>query len=338
MSVRFVFEADDLARTQVASAPDPLWETLLSLHVLQEREGKAAFGRWRERTRSLLPASVRHHLCALAPPRGYSPDFLTPSESANGLEAGLEALLSTPGKRLRTDLRRLAVNRHVPEWARDIRPRGLKRLAEAVGSYHRRAIAPYHAQIRGHLEADRAERAHRVLNGGVEHLLDGLHPKLRWEPPVLEIRGTLVDREVRLGGRGLRLVPSFFCRRKPVTLRDASLQPVLVYPVEHQPGWDEPDVRARARPEAEESPCVALLGRTRAAALEAVASGCTTSELARRLNISPATATHHTAILREAGLITSHRSGASVHHTLGSLGSALLRGASSPRGDAVPAA
>ncbi|QPP07089.1 winged helix-turn-helix transcriptional regulator [Streptomyces bathyalis] len=337
MPIRIHFEAEDLARTQVAGAPDPLWETLLSLHVLQEREGTSVFGKWRKRTRALVPAYVRHFLCALAPPRGYSPDFLTPAESANGLEAGLEALLSTSRERLGTDMSRLAVNRHVPERARDVGPRGLERLADAISSYHAQAIAPYHTQIRGHLEADRAERAHRVLNGGVEHLLDGLHPNLRWEPPVLEVRGTHVDRDVPLGGRGLRLVPSFFCRRNPVTLREVSLQPVLVYPVEHQPGWDEADFRVRPKTDSEESPCAALLGRTRAAALEVVASGCTTSELARRLNISPATATHHTAILREAGLITSHRAGASVHHTLGSLGSALLRRASHS-GDALPAA
>ncbi|MGG7569142.1 helix-turn-helix domain-containing protein [Streptomyces sirii] len=42
--------------------------------------------------------------------------------------------------------------------------------------------------------------------------------------------------------------------------------------------------------------------------------------------VSPAMATHHTAILREAGLIASNRTGGSVHHTLRSLGEALLRG------------
>jgi DNA-binding transcriptional ArsR family regulator len=328
MAIRIHFGAEDLARTQVASAPDPLWETLLSLHLLQEREGWTVFGKWRERTRARLPASERNLLFALAPPRGYSPDFLTPAESAHGLDAGLEALLSTPRDRLRTDLRRLTANRQVPQWARDVSPRGLERLVDAVGTYHSLAIAPYHAQIRAHLEADRAKRAQRVLNGGVEDLLDGLHPKLSWEPPVLVVRGARVDRDMYLGGRGLRLVPSFFCRRNPVTLRDVTLQPVLVYPVEHQPGWADADFERRRRVESGESPCAALLGRTRAAALEVVASGCTTSELARRLNVSPATATHHTAILRDAGLITSHRTGGNVHHALGSLGSALLRRAS----------
>lgn len=57
-----------------------------------------------------------------------------------------------------------------------------------------------------------------------------------------------------------------------------------------------------------------------------MALGCATSELARRLDVAPATATHHTAILREAGLITSHRTGGHVHHQLGALGAALLRG------------
>ncbi|WP_314171435.1 ArsR/SmtB family transcription factor [Streptomyces winkii] len=337
MPIRIHFGADDLARTQVASAPDPLWETLLSLHLLQEREGKTVFGRWRERTRSRLPVSVRNLLFPLAPPRGYSPDFLTPAESADGLEAGLEALLSTPRERLRTDMRRLAASRHVPVWARDVGPRGLERLADAVSSYHELALAPYQSQIRGHVEADRAERAQRVLNGGVQGLLDGLHPNLSWQPPVLELRGTRVNRDMCLHGRGLRLVPSFFCRRNPVTLRDPALQPVLVYPVQHQPGWADAHTEGRRQTESGQSPCAALLGRTRAAALEVVASGCTTSELARRLNVSPATATHHTAVLRDAGLITSHRAGGNVRHTLGTLGSALLQSAA-PADEALPTA
>ncbi|MCH6161961.1 ArsR/SmtB family transcription factor [Streptomyces marispadix] len=335
MPIRIHFGADDLARTQVASALDPLWETLLSLHLLQERHGETVFGRWRERTRSRLPVSVRNLLFPLAPPRGYSPDFLTPSESADGLEAGLEALRRTSRERLRTDMRRLAASRHVPVWARDVGPRGLERLADAVGSYHELALAPYQSQIRGHLEADRAERAQRMLNGGVAGLLDGLHPNLSWEPPVLELRGTRVDRDMCLHGRGLRLVPSFFCRRNPVTLRDPALQPVLVYPVQHESGWA--DAERRRRPESRQNPCAALLGRTRAAALEMVASGCTTSELARHLDVSPATASHHTAVLRDAGLITSHRAGGNVRHTLGTLGSALLEQAS-PTGEALPTA
>src|SRR5256885_3914558 len=73
-------------------------------------------------------------------------------------------------------------------------------------------------------------------------------------------------------------------------------------------------------------PLGSLLGSTRAAALEATVSGCTTTELARRCKISPAAASHQATVLREAGLITTRRAGASVRHEVTQLGIWLLSG------------
>jgi DNA-binding transcriptional ArsR family regulator len=41
--------------------------------------------------------------------------------------------------------------------------------------------------------------------------------------------------------------------------------------------------------------------------------------------VTPTTASHHTNVLRDAGLITSHRHANTVLHTLTPLGAALLR-------------
>ncbi|MGW0534880.1 hypothetical protein [Streptomyces sp. NPDC003032] len=69
---------------------------------------------------------------------------------------------------------------------------------------------------------------------------------------------------------------------------------------------------------------VSLLGRTRAAALHVTAEGRTTSELARRLNVTAAAASQHATVLRNTDLITSRRGG-SVLHLITPLGPALLR-------------
>ncbi|WCD91099.1 hypothetical protein KPP03845_200060 (plasmid) [Streptomyces xanthophaeus] len=68
-----------------------------------------------------------------------------------------------------------------------------------------------------------------------------------------------------------------------------------------------------------------LLGRTRAAALQVTAEGCTTSELARRLNVTAAAASQHASVLRNTDLITTSRRGGSVLHLITPLGLALLR-------------
>ncbi|MFJ3968984.1 hypothetical protein ACIPYR_12560 [Streptomyces parvus] len=67
------------------------------------------------------------------------------------------------------------------------------------------------------------------------------------------------DGDLHLGGRGLSLVPSFFCTERPATLIDPELPPVLVYPVSRRPASAAP---LDGLPE--------LLGRTRALALCAV--------------------------------------------------------------------
>ncbi|MFJ8791547.1 ArsR/SmtB family transcription factor [Streptomyces sp. NPDC102462] len=122
-------------------------------------------------------------------------------------------------------------------------------------------------------------------------------------------------------GRGLLLLPSFFCWGAPITLRDAGPSPVIVYPIAHDLGWS----RADARPDREA--LRALLGRTRADLLAAIADGGgSTTELARRLVVSPAAVSQHATALRDAGLIVTRRRGQGVHHCATPLGNALLNG------------
>jgi DNA-binding transcriptional ArsR family regulator len=58
--------------------------------------------------------------------------------------------------------------------------------------------------------------------------------------------------------------------------------------------------------------------------LDVVGDGALTSEVARRLGISPAAASQHTTVLRNAGLLLSQRDRNMVRHTLTPLGRALL--------------
>ncbi|MFI6160449.1 helix-turn-helix domain-containing protein [Micromonospora haikouensis] len=377
--IRILFTPDDLARVRIAEAPDPMWEVLLSIHLLQGRPEAPGIRQWWRQTRRQLPPAARL-LAELAPPRGYSPDFLTPSAGTYGLAAGIEALLATRPRRLAGDLRRLAEQRRPAPLARSLaraEPASLRLVADAVGDYHRAAVAPYWPVIRAAVTADRATRLQTLTGHGFEGLVGSLHPDLRWRAPVLELHGTSFSRDVRLGGRGLRLVPSFFCWRRPTLLRDPELPPVLVYPVAHRPAlvpappeqayavgpadragrgrsdaarttdlgtaapdrpdtgwatgldtaqaagldtaWPPPSVDA-----AEGASLAALLGGTRAAVLAAVGAGCSTSELARRVGVSAATASQHASVLRAAGLIDTRRTGGSVLHTLRPLGRHVL--------------
>ncbi|GGU57865.1 transcriptional regulator [Streptomyces albospinus] len=263
-------------------------------------------------------------LAPLVPTRGYFPDFLTPAEGLLGMDEALAALRETPAARLHDELSRLApaAGRPLPAWIRDMadgETRALSRLAGILRRYYEAAVAPYWPRVQGRIEADRAARGRALLDGGADRLLASLPPMMRWRPPVLEADYP-VERDLHLAGRGLLLLPSYFCRRTPVTFYNPDLTPVLVYPVEHQAPRLTPPVppdRSLGR----------LVGQTRSAILHGIGVGCTTSELARRVDVSLASASQHATVLRDAGLLVTLRQGNAVLHTLTPLGAALLRGA-----------
>jgi DNA-binding transcriptional ArsR family regulator len=156
-----------------------------------------------------------------------------------------------------------------------------------------------------------------------------------WKPPVLEIPGyrPLVHPEAdfHLAGRPLVLAPSVFCG--PVPQLFASPQAdtvVMVYPALNNPVdavalWAPPaDTR---QVDAPVPPVLAaLLGRTRAVVLCVIADypACTTTQLAQRAGISPASASEHAATLRSAGLTTLTRERKTALHRLTHLGLTLL--------------
>ncbi|MBW8801297.1 MAG: helix-turn-helix transcriptional regulator [Streptomyces sp.] len=260
---------------------------------LQTSQGLVEFGHWRRETGRRLSRDRRashalHTLRSVIPASGYIPDFLTPSATGECLEAGLDTLRATPRDRLAAELTRFADTRPVPGWMR---------------GPHEPAVASLT------LVSDALRASFRTL----------LEPHFaRWNPPYLEVDYP-VDRELRLEGRGLTLVPSYFCWRRPTALADPDLDPVLVYPVMKQPL----DI-AKAGEERLER----LLGRTRSAVLVDVAGHRTrtTTELARALGLAPASASYQVGVLRGAGLVVSRRDGKHVEHTATPLALNLLAG------------
>lgn len=319
--LRLHFSSEDLSRIRFARRPDPLWEAVLSITLLGSKQGRTVFSPWRAHARSelvKLPHEQLRLLRYLAPPRGSFPDFLTPLKASQGLEEGIDAVLSTPRSRLRRELEILPGN---PSWARPLAEGDLEiltSLGQALRNYHQAVISPYEPRIQTLIDSERAIRTKPMLDHGSEALLGSLGPIMRWSPPILEVDYPL-EREVHLAGRGLRLVPSAFCWRYPITFIDPDLPPVLVYPVHRTHHW-----WANPANEHGSKSLANLLGVTRAACLKVIEDGCTTGELARRVGVAQPTASQHATTLREAGLITTIRLANTVIHTLTPLGAALL--------------
>ncbi|ALG07772.1 winged helix-turn-helix domain-containing protein [Kibdelosporangium phytohabitans] len=203
--------------------------------------------------------------------------------------------------------------RALPTWAAELAGGDighLRALTDALRGYHRAAGHDHPKDLARSLADDIRRRTQAMARGGVDGLLASFLPLLRWRRPVLETAYP-VAKDVHLNGRGLLLVPSRYCCGTPVTFDDPRSRPVLVYPLI---GWQRPP-----------RPLMALLGNTRACVLHATAMPSTTSELARQLGISTASASEHATVLRKAGLIASQRDANSVLHALTRLGEDLLR-------------
>ncbi|MEU0159251.1 ArsR family transcriptional regulator [Streptomyces sp. NPDC006261] len=354
--LRIHFTAQDLEYVRIARSPDPLWEIVCSVCRLQTDEGRIAFGLWRRAVTPLLRGggggggeragggggvdrAVAVALRSLMPCGPYIPDFLTPAVDGGiaDLRQGVDRVLSTPRSRLLREFRLLAESeagaravagpgpgaraRAVRPFAAEQLARGdaaaLRALGGLLTAYDAAFVAPYRPWIDAAVASDVAWRSRELAAGGTRALLETFRPMARWSPPVLEVTYP-VDRDLHLAGRGLLLVPSYFCWRKPITLFDGALLPVLVYPVEKPV-----QLPAAATSGASLS---RLLGPTRAALLyEVSARGCaTTSELALAVRCSLPNTCQQLAILREAGLAACRKEGRCVLHHPTPLGRRLL--------------
>jgi DNA-binding transcriptional ArsR family regulator len=336
VTVRLQLNADDLAKVRVSASWGPFNEGLLSLKHLHDARPSILVEGWRRVARGHLGEWIAP-LLALTP-RHALVDLHTVVGETSSIEHAVERLEAAPGDHLSDELTCLGPwMDSCGSWARlwrhdlaDGNRHARRELAGLIWRYHESAIEPSWSRIAAHLEAERARCGRIMATRGAGELLNSLHPKVRWQPPFLEVNETPGDSNGRvdvLGGRSLFLVPSVFCLERPWILwniRDESSPKLLVYPVLR--GLDDAAALWADGAAPGQNALARLLGSTRAGALDAVADVCTTTELARRLGVSPATASHHAGVLREARLIRTSREGNAVRHRLTDLGTALLNG------------
>src|SRR3954470_4523307 len=318
--VRFVFSVEDLAHTRFAISP--MFELERSLLALRDPSTAALHVPFLRSLSGRLAGIELEPAVALTPPSGYSPDFTTPPPAGplGRIEDDLAALRSTPVRQIRRDME-LFRSQHprspvVGPWLAHPRREGT-RLAKVRQAYWERALEPVWPRIRAFLDADIAHRARLLTEGGAGALFAGLHPDVAWGGDHLDVTVPRHEATIDLAGRGLLLMPSAFQWARPAVIDLAPWQPTLIYPARGIATlWDDaaavPDGLAR------------LLGPTRAAVLADLSAPRSTTELARRLSVSPANASHPLTVLRDAGLISSRREGRAVLYVRTPTGDALV--------------
>lgn len=335
--LRLHFTAADLARVRT-TVLGPLAETELALWNLQQRDRRAVFGDWRSRTGPRVPADGRDLARFLARPAGGLVDLFSLTGPAAGIDEAVDLLRRVPHRQLAEEFtfHPGMARRRAPWLGRVLEGDGAarERMTRALSQCHEVAVAPYWDRIQHHLNLELTLLGQLTARSGVAALFGHLHPMLWWKAPVLEIPGYRhwqASGDLHLSGRDLVLVPSVFGGPAPqLFTRREGHQVLLIYPaLRDLPAasaiWSgsayAPNTSATAPP-----PLIALLGRTRATVLTAIADHglCTTTELAAHTKVSLASASEHATVLRRAGLIAVTRDRKHARHSISPAGLSLL--------------
>ncbi|MCP2338555.1 ArsR/SmtB family transcription factor [Actinomadura rupiterrae] len=330
MMIEFVFTPDDAARVRFAFSP--VWEAVGALRVLADPSRRALHLPWLRAVQPRLEGLDLRLLRVLVPATGYVADFLTPPPSTPlpDFAAELETILATPREVVVEELLWSGSRGTplLPQGRREPAPpvqRGLsadpeatlETVAEQMDLFHRVAIQPFWGRIQELLEGDVLRRSRALTEHGAAGVFVGLHETVTWDNGVLRI-GRPWDFHGGLDGKGLLLVPSVFTWPR-VQVVAPPYQAMLSYPVSGVATvWE-------TRPARRSGALGALVGRVRAEVLHALDAPSSTTELARRLGVTPGAVSQHLAVLRSCDLVTGHRMGRRVVYVRTPAGDTLAR-------------
>ncbi|APE26713.1 ArsR/SmtB family transcription factor [Streptomyces venezuelae] len=310
--LRVHFAAEDFARIRFAPRPAPLQELHAALTTAVTQRGGPLFAPWRGRILRSLPAASSP-LADLAP-AGRPPSFL--DVIGDTMAEGFEQIRATSPGLVRVELERVYGTMPVPRWIRGLHAgdeTAWHTLHRAQQAAFETVLAPVWSVVQDLHRKEFTRYALTVAEYGVAGTLTGLAPGSRLHEGRWEWPGAAPDRDVRLNGRGLVLLPTFHHPAGPL-LQDTPGHPVvLTYPA-------GPGLPPAAGPVVSAEALAAVLGRTRLDALRLLAEPHTTTSLANALHVSNATASSHAAALRLAGMATTTRAGRSVTHQRTALG------------------
>ncbi|MCZ7460346.1 DUF5937 family protein [Streptomyces sp. WMMC940] len=328
----------DVARVRFSVSP--LGETVYSFRMLATPERRRQHQPWVDDVRLKLRGVDLRPLRSVIPPTGYVPDFLTPAPTAthSGIDGELEAVRATSPEHFVDEVAWMAGDQGTPAtWRQEAEPlhrrmlaepeKAIAQLTELLRTYWTLALEPHWRRMHGGLQSDIRARMRVMESAGSASVVSSLHERIAWQDNQLTVRSAYTFHET-LGGQGIVLVPSIFCGPEVLTMLPP-LQSMIVYP---RPGvadlWQNHGQNLT-------SPLAALLGSVRAAVVVALAVPASTSELAAEIDVTPGAISQHLAVLRGCSLVTSHRAGRRVIHSLTETGEELVRGAEHSLGRAA---
>lgn len=310
--------------TAVRFGISPGHELCHAVRVLQHPEAAPLQWGWLRATRAHIPREAFDVLALVIRDEGYFPDFLTSSPAWDITPTDEAARLrEIDDERFAYDMTKVLVRsqgarRDAVQRMLDHPDRARAMIADAWTMMWDAAIAPVWMQLERLLRADIAVRSRRIAADGIGETIATLHERVSWADGAVRVQLNIWSETVDCRGSGLVLVPSVMGSLGCSVLTEAPAPPTLFYPAQGVTAtWArEPATVADA--------LGALLGPARAQILLGAHEPRTTTQVAHDGGIAISTASHHLAVLRDAGLVTATREGARMIHRRTPLGEALV--------------
>ena len=315
------FDPDALHASRFAVSP--LAETLSELTRLRQALDRratdartTAFGRWLDAdpfagglVRLVTATKFLPDFVAVPPPRGLD------NRIADEL-AEMRAVDDRAARATLAEAQRCAWASDGLAWADG--PGIARRAAEVFAECWAGFVEPDWPRRRAVLERDIRHRAGVIAVSGWRHALAGMARDVRWvgHDAIQFSTQSYVDRQI--GSAGLAFVPHTGLSGRWVCESPSRI--AFVYPAKG----------ALASVPPASGGVASLLGQGRARVLTELQVSATPSQLAAVLGVSLGTVSAHLAALRNAGVVTTRRTGRAVYYELTPTGAALARLAGEP--------
>lgn len=250
----------------------------------------------------------------------YYPDFLTPAPDPGNnvglFESQLNSIRATPLRQFEREME-LAYHGRSQIWTQRSTEQARDLLAAQLARCHREVVRPIWRRIGAISRNDIARRSQQSSVHGLAAAIDGLHPRIRFRDSGIEFT-SVFDEELPVADAGLVFVSTVFANRQAGIGVEPPGPMQIVYP-------------ARGSglihlAEHERSSLATVLGDTRVEMLAAAMEPTTTTDLAARLDIAPATVSYHLTALTAVGWLTRRRIGRKVEYEATELGRTVLKG------------
>lgn len=320
--------ADDLLHTRFALSPS--FELCGLLRVLSRPFPHTVPPAWITRMRPVYRRLCRNTdlpaVVALIGPK-HGADFIAPPPRSlsQTWSDEMAAVRATPPEQVQSEIDRCLALQPVREPRAEAVLRHddvLERIAGALDTAWHALLASEWLRLRAICERDVLHRLTQLGRQGWAAALGGLHRTVRWGERSIEIGPSDEQRTIDLGGNGMLFVPSVFVWPGVAVHLDSPGLPAVIYPARGTGAlWSR-----RTSPVADEDALAALVGRSRARILLALAEPTTTTHLAHLLDLAVGAVGDGLAILRRSGMVDRVRRGRAVVYTRTPLGDAVVAG------------